>query len=428
MRLQKIAFTVLLIAAIWLGGGYAASAQTGKAEPEWRVLATQAADIFDLRRKFEAGDILTEAGRHYVGVYLAMTNHDFELAEARLAAAESFADTFDEDTFSRSMGGFKIQFLLERGDLAAAIDILESRNELGAANYIEILKLKRDHPVQVETPQEAYKLVNSATTPNRIFIDGAINGQPVPLLFDTGGENTLLVPTIGQPLLDLALTNITSENQGIGDLRFSATFGLAGTLQIGAVTFQDTVVTVLNGENPFRTHANNENWIFGFSEIQHLGEKLAFHVVDGRVDHLIVEPDNVPRFTDEPNNMARLRDKLVTELVIDGESYACIFDTGAIVSTISQTIFDRHKDALNLKRLSRREVRRRRLRRRPPNGWRYVDSLPITLGERQMTLDNTIVRTKTDRDHCLLGLDTVLAAGGATIDIANLHLTLGPPL
>ena len=58
---------------------------------------------------------------------------------------------------------------------------------------------------------------------------------------------------------------------------------------------------------------------------------------------------------------------------------------------------------------------------------KYVSSVPVRAGHREIVLENVhMVETAApDTDFCIIGLDAVIKAGGARLDLNNLHLTFG---
>ena len=422
MAWHKKISTLLIITVLASGN----SPVLAQADSEWQTLLKRTQDIFNLSHEYEADTLETQAGRHLVGVYLAIASQDHSLAQARLKDAQLYADTLQDEKFTKTINDMRTLSYSESHKFDALIKVLELSNAPSLESGLKYFRLKRDTPLNVQTPEKPYSLTNSSNNNQRILLEGALNGNPVNLLFDTGGEGSAIFPSFAPD--DIIMTDITSRVSGVNNYNFSVTAAKAKELKVGEALFKGPLLSVFENDNVFRGGyilGEQFNMLIGYPEIRGLGHKFSFHVKDNRIDHIKVDPNSAPLVGTQ--NMFQLTNKLIAELVIDGTSYSCVFDTGATSTFVSEAIFKKYKKSLKLKTLKRKDVKRRGLINMGRN-FRYMDQLPITLGGRSFSLKNAVYNTKSNRpSHCLIGLDVIIQSGGGTLDLENLSLSLGPP-
>ena len=103
--------------------------------------------------------------------------------------------------------------------------------------------------------------------------------------------------------------------------------------------------------------------------------------------------------------------KPIINLTIEDQSYACLFDTGWDVTTISEFIYTKHSDVISRRKFQNPDKVHGRLNH------------AVVAGE---TLPHNIRFRDGKKPWCVVGLNAIIAAGGAEWEMKNGLIKLGP--
>ena len=141
----------------------------------------------------------------------------------------------------------------------------------------------------------------------------------------------------------------------MGILELEATVAMGTTFELGSTTLETVRVKLTPFKpNEFWSDGNKKrkfDGLLGFPEIKKIGERIKFIVKNDRVDHIIIDdfPPDANTAYDETDISSKIflsRNKPYINLTIEGQSYACLWDTGWDVTTISDSIYKKHADVI----------------------------------------------------------------------------------
>ncbi|MEO9968635.1 MAG: retropepsin-like aspartic protease [Hyphomonadaceae bacterium] len=388
--------------------------------PAWQKL--DVFNPFSMSAQYEAGEITDPLAHHFAGIFDARNKQDFDLAFQRIEAARSHAEEVGEAQFLRTLTNVKIEMLISSkrySDIIANVEEFESTllpEESSEFQYLANLDSK------IEMANAPYTLTNIVGNNDRIKITGRINDTETSFLFDTGGDGLTIGPEMSD-IVGVKTSSITSALQTTNS-SFSNTVGHIDSAQIGLTRFYNHPVNRSNLELDKIWGFNDvlPEAILGISEIRHLGETIVFSTDGKRISELLVLPENpAPTTRGSDINLLLVGQKPIVKLVLGDEVYSCLFDVGAPHSFISQRMFERHKNELDLQLLNRRE-RRKRFDYKVDKA---IDQLLGTLADEPIQLKNVEVRGRAN-SQCFIGLDAVIQSGGATLSLNQGLVSFGP--
>ena len=272
---------------------------------------------------------------------------------------------------------------------------------------------------------QQFSLDNISPDDARVILAVSFGDASGTMLVDSGAEGSLLSPEFakkyGATGSDVNFSMLTIDGPRWTEL------ATIPNLTFGAAQFDEIPVGIQNQVDGVIGFFLNQGatGIMGFPILSRFG-RIDFHVGASRVNSLTFHrPRDQVRKGKNPNIMIR-EEKPYLRIKLEGQTYSCIFDTGAPRSLFSSKIIDRHKTALAIDVLSDKDVRERSLGGRGKA--EYIDALTFRAGHREIVLDNVhmVEASPADSEFCLIGMDAVINAGGARFDIDNLHLFFGP--
>ena len=422
--LNIIRFFVL--ACLILGMGVCDSAaQTGSQDADdWNELRGRR-NIFALREALDANLPVSDAVRALGEAYIGAFSYDFQVAAQALGYAKTYAKVRRDHAFAGEVDKVE-QILMRQQGRFQALDTHFSRGPENGTIMHQIAAYKAGLFTSIYMAAPEFTLENISPDNGRIVVGASFNGKAGTLLFDTGAETNLLSDQYADQY-DAQLSDISFSMLTVDGPRYTRLARL-NSLEVGAAKFGGVPLGVQTQKDGVIGFFLNEGatGILGFSLISRLG-KVEFQVEDQRVKQVIVRrQDGKRRVTTKPNMMVR-DDKPYIRVAVDGAVYSCIFDTGAPRSLFSREIIAKHSASLGLEMLSRRRARAAGLHTGKGAGLRYVASVPVRAGHRELDLQNVQVLEGGGpaSDFCLIGLDAVIKSGGARMDMQALQIYFG---
>jgi hypothetical protein len=270
------------------------------------------------------------------------------------------------------------------------------------------------------------KNISKKSFPYRITIKAKANMRDSELIFDTGGDTTSYGEKFGKKA-KFRLSEFETDHKTSANRSYKSKLGFINTLSIGSLTLENVRVALTPFKpNEFWRYGNNkENFdgILGFDEIRKLGDRITFVVKNDRVDNIVIEnysPDrptpNVPISDGNSDFGTKIflganTSKPYVNLKIEDQSYTCLWDTGWDVTTLSKALYDRHSAVITPKVPASRAV--------------YAKLDRALVAGKTLPHDIRFNDTKSD-SFCVVGLNAVVEAGGATWDVKNGRIAFGP--
>lgn len=421
-----VAFIILLNVIVYGAGDLHAQTDIG-IEQYWNN-GRPGYNIFELSKRVTEDDALHGFDRHLALTYLYIFGGDLGAAEHQLELAKlSEVTQANQPETVDQIYDAERALLRAGGKYEALADLLAQKdgsNNIWTDYYNEF---SRYHQI-VTNSTTPYELQNVSTTPSsRIAIQAIVNGVSATLLFDTGGTLSIIQPDLAKSA-GISLSAVSVPIRGIS---FEDSLALTGIdeFSIGDLSFVNTPIMVPTSDDSFiaQNLSREFSGILGMTQLSQFGS-VAFIVTEQHVSSLRIEHSNTTIGTPEtPSNLMIRSDKLFARLLLDGHIYSCLVDTGSPFTAISETIFEKHKTNMELKKVRPRKAKRRGLTGAHSNRPAFVESLQVEVsGELFSLTDIELVDSnKRPPDYCLLGLDSIIEAGGATIDFSKLSIKLG---
>lgn len=380
--------------------------------------------LFDIYENYQTSVAYPAGTRHLIGMDFAGDN--FEVLTERYEAASGYARSVCDRELHDIVAYKYFRILNESGYYSALLDFVnrfprqiisetdKEKIEI-RAKFESVLTAKNGAPLIL-------KNVSKKSFPNRLTIETKANGRDSNLIFDTGGDTTSYGEQFGQKA-KFFISEFETKHKTSVERIYTTKLGFIDTLKLGSISLKNVHVSL----TPFKPNEfwcdgkNKENFdgLLGFDEIKKLGDRISFAVKNDRVDHIIIEnysPDET--IIDENSDietkiiLGAHASKPYVNLKIEGQSYACLWDTGWDVTTLSKTMYDKHADVITPKvpasntitgRLEQAVVAGKSL----PHDIRFMDT--------------------SRESFCVVGLNAMIEAGGATWDVKNARLNFGPP-
>lgn len=394
-----------------------AMAQSGSQDAnDWIELRADQ-NIFALREALETDLDVSDGVRALAVAYIGAFSRDFEIANQRLDYAYRYAQARGDNTFARYVDQVEDILLREQGRFQALASRLKRGPEAGGA-WQQRVAFWSDTLTSSYIGAPEFTLKNISPDDGRIILRASFSDVGGTLLFDTGAEGSLLSSNYAAKY-DAERSGVNFSMLTIDGPR-ETELARIPDLVVGAARFGKVAVGIQDQTDGVIGFFLNKGatGIMGFPLISRFG-KIDFHVEGDRVETLTFHRPTKRARGGDPNVMMR-EDKPYVKVRLNGETYSCIFDTGAPRSLFSSAIVDRHKRALDLDILSDAQAKKHGLGRKA----RYLASVPIRAGHREIELTH-VHMVEARGDFCLVGLDAVIKAGGAQLDINNLSLSFG---
>ena len=397
--------------------------------------------ISDLRMAYEKDELNVE-NHHLVGMFLASIIDDFSLTKSRLEAAKRHAQTIKSPKFDKILASLTYLYYLDSEDYAGLISWakepettlrLISNNEADFETEREIFLANAEKNAQllssfqnVQSQGDNFRLENISNRHDRVTLRAKIGQYDANLLLDTGAGNVSLGKSLRERVGEEFTVLIANTTGGTaGNRTFKTDTGKLGNLTIGGVTFTDITATVMHSElNEIWSGTGNIEGLLGLRQILQLGESIIFDVDGNRVESLDITQTASSTFKENQltPNVGVITSKSIIDLNFGGRTYSCLFDTGAPFTTISQNLYDDNPKSVFGKKLSKKAKRRANLPRR--NKFIQVKQ-PIDIGGYKVGLKRIGIFPEGTKSNCYVGLDSIVAAGGATFNTKTRHLSFG---
>lgn len=382
-------------------------------------------NIFALRQVLAADAPVSDGVRALGMAYIGAFSRDFERAQQNLDHARHYAITRGDTAFLRDVEEIAQVLLRERGQyhtLAAQL----SQSQTGGTIWQRMVSFWAEMPTSFFMGVPAFSLPNISPDDARIIVPVQFGGVAGTMLLDTGAESSLLsahyADRYGALPSGVRFSMLTVDGPRVTQLARLSSLELGparfGAVNLGVQTQSDGVIGFFLNEGA--------TGILGFPLLARFGE-IDFQVEHNRVARVTLRrPLAMGSSNDTPNMMIR-EDKPYIHVTVEGETYSCIFDTGAPRSLFSGTIIARHQKNLRLEDLSLREAKKAGLFWEGTASMRHIRRLPIRAGHREISLENVQVLEGGGpaSDFCLVGLDAVIASGGARMNMQALQLHFG---
>ena len=378
---------------------------------------------YDIYTNYLQGGTYPTGTQHLIGIDFAEDNLGIltERYEATVAYAKSVCDRELHD-----LAGYKYsQTLVESGHYSTLLNFINSlpQHVISESDKAKIELRAKYKTSSQHSSNEPVKLKNlsSRAFPNSLTIKAKANNRSSRLIFDTGGNSTSYGYKFGKKA-KFHISEFEDQSRTSNSRTYTSKLGFIDRLKLGPVSLENVHVNL----TPFKPNEfwfdgkNKENFdgILGFNEIKKLGERIRFIVKNNRVDHIIID-DLPPDATAIEENqdietkifLGHQASKPFINLKIGDQSYACLWDTGWDVTTISEAIYAKHSDVITRKDFAQSGKVHGRLNQAMVAG----TSLPHDIRFRDR---------KTP--WCVIGLNAIIAAGGAVWDVKNGRIELGP--
>ena len=416
---------VFVTALCFILGGFlnVATAQTGSQDANDWIALQSGPNIFALREALENDLQASDGVRALAVAYIGAFSRDFDIANQRLDYARRYARARNDVVFAEYVERVEDILLREQGRFQALATRLG--HGAGAASpWGQRVAYWSEKLTTSYIGAPEFSLSNISPDDVRIILPVSFSDVGGTLLFDSGAEGSLLSPEFADKF-DAVTSGVNFSMLTIDGPRLTELASVPD-LVIGAAKFGEVTVGIQNQVDGVIGFFLNQGatGIMGFPLMARFG-RIDFNVEEGRVDTLtFYRPGKRDKRANEPNIMIR-EDKPYAKVTLDGETYSCIFDTGAPRSLFSKAIVERYQERLALEVLTRKQAKSRGLG--GAKKVKYVSSVPVRAGHREIVLENVhMVETAApDTDFCIIGLDAVIKAGGARLDLNNLHLTFG---
>lgn len=417
LKLRSFFTLTCLVLSVFTPG---AVAQTGSVDADnWDVLRGER-NIFALKEALQT-DLPVSHGVHALGVaYVSAFSRDFKLADQALNYARQYAAAREDAAFAREVEEVTDILMREQGRFQALAFRLAHGPEAGLT-WHRMVEYRANTLTSSYIGSSEFTLKNISPDKTRIVVPAQLGGVAGTLLFDTGADKNLLserfATDYGAHRSEIRFNMSTADGTRSTELAELNSVEL-GSARFGGVLFgvqakQDGVIGFFLNKGA--------TGILGFPLASRFGE-ITFSVLDDRVEEVTLNrPTGVtPQSAGAPNMMIR-EDKPYIRVTLEDEVYACIFDTGAPRSVFSNNIITRHKKGLKLKTLSRRVASREGLR------GKYIQTVPLHAGHSDLALTNVQVvgAGGPASDFCVIGLDAVIANGGARMNFETLQVQFG---
>lgn len=422
-KLKHFCLAVCLILTIDLSGAMAQPVSQDAEDWEW--LRGQR-NIFALREALETNLPVSDGVRALGIAYVSASLRDFRAAYEYVGYARNYAQARQDADFMQVVTDIEQTVMREQGRFQALAAHLSRGPETGSV-WQRMVSFRAETLTSSYLKAPEFKLKNISPDDGRLIVPAQIGGAAGTLLFDTGAESTLLSDTYaeesGAERSGITFNMLTVDGPRITELARLDSLGL-GAARFGGVTIgvqkqRDGVIGFFLNEGA--------TGILGFPLLSRFGE-MQFHVTGERIEHVTLRrpAGQGDHLSDRPNVMIR-EDKPYLHISLDGQTYSCIFDTGAPRSVFSSVIIARHENSLSLETLTLRETKRAGLLWQEGRRIDYVKSIPVRVGHREVSLQNVQVLEGGGpaADFCVIGLDAVIASGGARLSLDNLQFYLG---
>lgn len=376
-----------------------------------RIMADR--ELFKRYEEFRNPRNDSAAVRYAIQAHFALRYNQLQKANLLLSEARK----------SSKVDGFPTE------DFAIVLDLLESRLWERQDNYEALLAspiygsiLKRSGrgikwklglnyvPEFRKLSSGSNPLLNIAPGSKRIVVEAFLDAEPVRVMLDSGGGETVLFPSADNHFA----FQTTSEQIEIEKPGFQATparLVVLESLDLASSSFHNLISVVLdNAKHPLSKSSRRHNFdvLLGARELLKYGG-LSLVVKQNRIETVSIgRPSFIGHHEGAPNLLVR-DSRPYIKVEIGTYTYACLFDTGASVSYISRKMLLENMDSKGWK-LHRNNVR----------------EMQVSVGDKIIPLRNVEVKDWHGAG-CLIGLDAVISAGGVKVDFQAPRIEFAPP-
>ena len=403
---------------------YAFAQSSSQDADDWDQLRGRR-NIFALRNELETNLPVSDGVRALGVAYIGAFSRDFDTANENLGFARNYATARGDDAFGEAVDNVEQILMREQGRYQALSARLERSAQAGST-WQRMVAFRAAALTSAYIGVQEFSLQNISPDDARIIVPAQLGGVAGTLLFDSGAESSLLsghyAQRYGAEPAGVNYSMLTADGPRTTEL------ARLSSLELGAARFGNVSLGVQTQTNGVIGFFLNEGatGILGFPIISRFGA-VDFKVVGTRVEKVVLRRPIAGRRAPEKPNMMIREDKPYIKVTLEGETYSCIFDTGAPRSVFSSTIIARHEAGLSLEALSRRDTKKAGLLWGDGAGVRYIADLPMRAGHREISLQNVqmIEGGGPASDFCVVGLDAVISSGGARMDMTNLQISFG---
>lgn len=383
-------------------------------------------NIFQLRERLKTDKSLSDFQRHLALTYLHIYALDFDKADAAFTLAqEDISEEEVEEEINKQIYDVSKTLLRAKksyGQLAELYADVEGQDNIWANYYSKL----SSYTSSLKRQSKQYEVKNLASDPaKKVTIQSINNDHSVELLFDTGGFLSIIQPKEAKAA-NIIVSDVSLPIAGVG-FEESLTLAQVKTLAIGGVTQKDTPILVPHSETSIMSsHVLGElDGLLGMQQISKLG-RVSLIVENATVSSLRFDFPSIEEVNDIPQNLLIRENKLIAEIKIDNQIYSCLLDTGSPITILSEDIYKRHKASNALKRISSKAASYKGLSGYFSKKPAFLERLDIEIAGEIVQFSNVeLVDFKGRPDYCFIGLDSIIKAGGATIDVSNLMISFG---